>query len=158
MKLCDIKNLTASELKERREELTKLAGGNECAAAFIQSLTDAKLRDEKLAEQGVTISRLNDALGMSAENVAKAQTLIAETTAALDKERADRSKECQCHAEACGKLKASIDELSSKLTAETARANRLAALCARSEKFINAVVAGGNELIAARMVEVTNEG
>jgi hypothetical protein len=158
MNLHEIQNLSFAELKERRDELVKLAGGGDLAARYIQALTDAKMRDEKLGEQGVTINRLNDALGMSAENVAKAQELIAKTTAALEQERADRAKECGCHAETCGKMQTDINELGSKLAAETARANRLVHLSLRNEQAINGAAKLLQDAIALRMIDAVNEG
>lgn len=65
MELHEIENLSAAELKERRAELTEVAQAappDVLASRFIQARRDAKLRDEKLAEQGATITNLNAAI------------------------------------------------------------------------------------------------
>lgn len=67
-----IENLSFTELKEHRDALIadaeKLPPA-ELAARYVQARTDAKQRDEKLAEQGTTIASLNSAL---AESMARA--------------------------------------------------------------------------------------
>lgn len=65
MTLVEIENLTAAELKSRKAELieqAKKAKVDELAARYVQARTDATIRDEKLHEQGVTITSLNEAL------------------------------------------------------------------------------------------------
>lgn len=64
MKIHDIENLSAAELKSRRHELKAglaSASHDELAGRYLQARTDASMRDEKLAEQGRTITTLNDA-------------------------------------------------------------------------------------------------
>ncbi len=65
MKLHEIENLTASELKDRKPELieaAKLASVDDLAARYVQARTDAKLRDESLAEQAKTLEALRTGL------------------------------------------------------------------------------------------------
>ena len=62
MTIQDIENLTFAELKASGKKIIDELGGNELAARYVQARTDAKQRDEKLAEQGVTITNLNAAL------------------------------------------------------------------------------------------------
>ena len=102
MKLHEIENLTAAELKARRDELAKaivegiytpppglaekqladelakaLVDGKhtavQLAARYVQARTDAKLRDELLAEQGATIKALQDGSGALMQQVAGLQ-------------------------------------------------------------------------------------
>lgn len=61
MTISEIENLSYAELKARREELIEAAAaddGGVLAQRYVQARTDAKLRDEKLAEQGQTIDAL----------------------------------------------------------------------------------------------------
>ncbi len=158
MNLHEIQNLSFAELKERRDELVKLAGGNDVAARYIQALTDAKMRDEKLAEQGVTIKTLQDGMGLAQQRVADLEatcTKLRDDYAALQQLH---NTDCDHAAKTCSKLQAAINELGSKLAAETARANRNAQLAARSEAAINGASKLLQDVIALRMVETTNEG
>lgn len=59
MNFAEIENCSFAELKANRDELLKKLGGNELAERYLQARTDAKQRDEKLAEQGATIAALN---------------------------------------------------------------------------------------------------
>lgn len=65
MVTADIENLSASELKQRRVELTKEmseVAPDALASRYVQARLDAKMRDEKLAEQGTTITLLQSSL------------------------------------------------------------------------------------------------
>ena len=92
MTLIEICNLSAAELKERRAELADAAKGidpAELAARFVQSLTDAKARDEKLAEQGKTIQLLQS--GLEAE-AGKVRALGAELQRMADNHNAQQAE------------------------------------------------------------------
>ena len=62
MTIAEIENLSFADLKARRDELIQAAFESEdrgqLASRYVQARTDAKLRDEKLAEQGKTIDAL----------------------------------------------------------------------------------------------------
>lgn len=65
MTIYEIENLTAAQLKERKAELVEVAKEfpvDDLAARYVQARMDAKIRDEKLAEQGKTITRLESEL------------------------------------------------------------------------------------------------
>jgi len=65
MNLTDIENLTAAQLKAQSIELSEEAAKSdpkELAKRYIKARIDAATRDEKLAEQGKTITSLNEAL------------------------------------------------------------------------------------------------
>lgn len=65
MHLTEIENLSAADLKSRRDELVeaaKAAEQGELAARYVKARTDAKLRDEKLAEQARTLDALSTGL------------------------------------------------------------------------------------------------
>lgn len=78
MTIIDIENMTAEELKAQRAEAVKSTGDNELAARYVQARLDAKQRDEKLAEQGVTITTLTKAL---ADSNARADAAVADAKA-----------------------------------------------------------------------------
>lgn len=73
MTLTEIENLALSDLKAKREEIVKELGGGELAQRYVQARTDAKMRDEKLAEQGKTIEALQAGHAALAEALAKAR-------------------------------------------------------------------------------------
>lgn len=63
MSIIEIENMTAAQLKERASELAEQVNDDQdLAIRYVQARLDAKLRDEKLAEQGKTIALLQDAL------------------------------------------------------------------------------------------------
>lgn len=64
MKLADVENLSAAELKEQRAAIVESleADAAELKARYVQARLDAKQRDEKLAEQGKTITLLQESL------------------------------------------------------------------------------------------------
>jgi hypothetical protein len=66
----NIQNMTGQELKSKRDVLiaeAQLASLPELAARYVQSLTDAKLRDEKLGEQGREITGLNETINVQSQ-------------------------------------------------------------------------------------------
>ena len=76
MKLSEIENLPADELKRRRDELRQVAAKAapaDLAARYVQARTDATARDAKLAEQGETITNLNAALSAAQQEAADAR-------------------------------------------------------------------------------------
>lgn len=65
MTITEIENLTAAELKSRRDQLiaeAQKAPADEVARRYVQARQDAAMRDEKMAEQGRTITALQEAL------------------------------------------------------------------------------------------------
>jgi hypothetical protein len=50
MKLEDIENLSFAELKQQGASIVESLGGGDLAKRYVQARTDAKQRDEKLAE------------------------------------------------------------------------------------------------------------
>lgn len=123
MNIHEIENLTYAELKERKDELAgALVGTNfgELAVRYVQARTDAKQRDEKLAEQGQTIQRLNELLD--------AKTLRVEELAALCEASENTIAECRTanlhlsHAlEACQADRDDANARADRLKAEATR-------------------------------------
>lgn len=62
--LTRVENMTAQELKDSRseliEDLTSFGNVTELAQRYVQARLDAKMRDEKMAEQGKQITDLNE--------------------------------------------------------------------------------------------------
>lgn len=183
MTLIDIENLSAGELKKRRDDLVAEAAKanvEELASRYVQARFDATMRDDKLAEQGVTINTLNDALAAAKQCYIDSQNALGMATGSLAELEKKHATDCAAHGEACAKLqadaKAALEKVQSEAAAaltaaaneinatraalakETARANRNAALAARCEGAINEIAARCNDLIAKRQVETTNEG
>jgi hypothetical protein len=90
MTLIDIENLSHADIKARRDELAKAAEAAavpELALRYVKTLKSAKLRDEKLGEQGRTTNSLNDALGVAKQRVADLETAVQQASAELLKRR-----------------------------------------------------------------------
>lgn len=86
MTLIDIENMPFADLKAKRAELIEaasLADIRDVAVRFVDARTDAKQRDEKLSEQGRTITALNDALDARVTELRDAAKSTAELTAQL---------------------------------------------------------------------------
>ena len=127
----DVENLGYVELKGRRaalaEAVTKMPPG-EVAERYVQARTDAKQRDEKLAEQGTTIAQLQEGYARQRQDLVAATTQLNEATAAL---RALKEK----YDEDIAALRTQLEETAEKLRSETARADRL------KEEAVNATTA-----------------
>lgn len=94
MTLNEIENLSAADLKARRDELVAEAGKapvKELAAQYVRARTDAKHRDEALADQAATIRALQDGMGAMQGKVASLEGQVSglvvvrdELTAAIE--------------------------------------------------------------------------
>lgn len=83
MKLHEIENLSVAELKARRSELATAIANEpvqEIASRYIQARTDAKARDEKLAEQGKAIADLEKQLQSARNKSDEAKTILEHRT------------------------------------------------------------------------------
>jgi len=187
MKTADIENLAHKDLKARRDELvnalvdaTADVPRAELAARYVQARTDAAHRDEKLAEQAVTIGSLNTAIGDARQKVEEqAKTIevaakgLAEADATITKLRVDHAAELErltaAHAAEVAKLKAEYDGLigreqatSAKLTADlaeqTARGDRLGVVATRHLSAVTAAAKLLNDSLAAQSIEDAGTG
>lgn len=79
MKISEIEGLSFAELKARRADI--LAGLDETpevlAKRYLQARTDAAMRDEKLAEQGVKIKSLSEDLAAAEKQKASLEGALA---------------------------------------------------------------------------------
>lgn len=114
MNLSDIENLTFAELKAKKDEAIeagKASPLDDLAARYVQARMDAKHRDEKLAEQGTTITLLQE------------QVASFKSQAAQNAERADKNAAA---VDASSKALAEQKQANAELTAEATKAKALA--------------------------------
>ena len=98
MTIQEIENMTFAELKARQSELIEAMKDTlptELAARYVQARLDAKQRDEKLSEQGQTITNLNEALQTRAEQLALADRALADERGAVVKLKDQREQLAQ---------------------------------------------------------------
>lgn len=110
MDIHEVENMTVAELKAQKGEvLTAVAGHAELASRYFQARLDAKIRDEKLAEQAVTLDALQTGLAAAkarAEVDAEALAMAAEAA----NKRADEAKRAKNeHAKAMAALQSEHD-------------------------------------------------
>lgn len=135
MTLIEIENLSAAlgaaELKARKAELVDAAAAAdaaELAARYVQARIDARMRDEKLAEQGRTIGLLQDALEKAKQVEAELRG-AKERAAALEAAIAELTAKQEAESrQAAAALDAAIADLTAKLDAEACRATAATAL------------------------------
>jgi len=154
VKIHDIENMTADELKARSAELAEALNAEppaDLAARYVQARTDAKRRDEKLAEQGKTITALRTGLDATTqkadEAMAAAQRLaercdaLAQAAEAAQVQRADETA-----------------ALGAKLAAETARANRLKTEAIRNNRALTTAAKVLNDAQAEQSIDNADAG
>lgn len=172
MQITDIENLSIAELKQRRDEMIAAASEapiKELAERYVQARTDAKQRDEKLAEQARTLDSLNS--GIEAANVQIAdlkQRLkdsddrnVANCKAALqdaDQAAACLAKANQAHDDYANTAKQAIAELESALASERARAERLKSEAVRNHSALSQSARLINDAIAAQAIDIADQG
>ena len=90
MNIIDIENMTAAELKANQGEAVEAVANDEALAQrYVKALLDAKTRDEKLAEQGQTITLLQQA---AEQQKAALRELEAGLALARDEAEAERGR------------------------------------------------------------------
>ena len=140
MTIQDIENLTFAELKASGKKIVDELGGNELAARYVQARTDAKQRDEKLAEQGQTIANLNAALAASRAELANVKAVL---SAAQDSNVS---------------LGERVQELHALGTDAAARADRLKAEAERNFKALSTAEKALKDAMAARELDAAERG
>lgn len=133
MTLTEIENLSAAELKSRKDELVAAASQAdpaELAVRYVQARTDASLRDEKLSEQGKTITTLQgafDQLKASAQaDLSKLGGIVAELQQRVEK-----------FVDAVSQKDAAIANLNLQIVEHSARADRLKVEAGRNLAALN---------------------
>ena len=140
MTIQDIENLTFAELKASGKSIVLELGGNELAARYVQARTDARQRDEKLAEQGQTIANLNAALAASRAELANVKAVL---SAAQDSNVS---------------LGERVPELHALGTDAAARADRLKAEAERNFKALSTAEKALKDAMAARELDAAERG
>ncbi len=111
-----IENLSHAELKANRADLiaqAKEADQHELASRYVQARTDAKHRDEKLAEQGRSIEALQFAVEKFQKMATAAQQLADNRVEVI----AERDKHIQESAVVLQKMKHELHDAKSQLSA-----------------------------------------
>lgn len=157
----DIESLSFSELKEQRDPLiveAKKEPVEVLATRYVKAVTDAKQRDEKLGEQGKTITALQDAL----------EAVKAQLRQAAD----DASKQAAEYAGAVQQRDATITqlqgqvaifaerepELAKAMKAEMDRANRLKTQASQGHAAMSQAAKLLNDALAARAIDAADSG
>lgn len=136
MTLQDIENLSASELKARRSELQSAVDGPaELVKRYLDTLYTAKLRDEKLDEQGKTIT----ALQKGNESMQKELDAV---TATQEKQAKELEK---------------LADVEKKLAFQMSRASRNQTLAARHYNAISTIAKLSADSVAAQQIEDANK-
>ena len=168
----DIENLSFAEIKEQRDSLVDEASKaptDELARKYVRARMDAVQRDEKLAEQGKTITALQQALDQQGQKIEatdgecrRLQGITAELTAKLNAQADEHASELgtvhEQHAMQVDKATARITELSTALKTETARAARLKQLLDRVAPGLGTIHAQAAQLVTSLTTEAANEG
>jgi chromosome segregation ATPase len=165
MNTIDVENLSHAELKSRREEIVESLKGNEdLAARYVKARTDAAYRDEKLAEQGTTITSLNGALESANHRIASLeQELVGsqeKLSASVDSHSIEMERQNELiealqkdNAAESEKYSAAVEKLEAELQEERNTSARMKAAAVKNEKAINAAAKELNDAIAARIEE-----
>lgn len=119
--LHEIENLSFAELKSRQADLiseaAKAAPG-ELAARYVKARTDAKHRDEKLAEQAVTIKALQDGMDAVTGKATGLENNLRQALATIENQKSEATKLAQDFGATQVKLTSEIDRLKQELAAE----------------------------------------
>ena len=172
MTIHKIENMTFSELKKKQAELAESLAGElpqELATRYLQARTDAKQRDEKLAEQGKTITSLNEGHEFLTGRVAELElqiTLkddaIAIRSRELEFARQAHSNEVaaltQAHSDVVNALNDEISELKNSLLRQTQRAVRLKVQAIVNQTALTGAAKLLNDAISARQIEDADTG
>lgn len=171
MKIQDVENLSATELKEQRTAIIESleADATELKARYVQARLDAKQRDEKLAEQGKTITLLQESLestkaALEAE-VSKCTAVGGELQRACDNHNhqasqwsADRQQLKEQFERQ--ELKWAVDKanLQGVLKIAKERGDRLYLQAIRNANAINTAAKVLNDALAAQQIDNVDQG
>lgn len=109
MKITEIENMKADELKAKKSEAVEAVKDDlQLAARYVQARLDATMRDEKLGEQGRTITALQGALAAVKQSVSEI----------LAKSEVDRNDLAAKHEELSESYRKALAEIESKWDAD----------------------------------------
>jgi hypothetical protein len=150
MTTTEVENLTFDEFEKRRDELVaamKEVPAAELAARYVQARTDAKCRDEKMGEQGKTITELQESLAHARER----ERVLGEKLRAADVAAVNGRANIKSQDE-------SISGLVDDVAAANARAERLRAEAIRNQTALTGAAKLLNDAIAAQRVDDADAG
>lgn len=130
--LQEIENMSYADLKAQRADLiakVESAPVKELATRYVQARTDAAGRDEKLSEQGRTITILQEALEAEKSRAVAAEKRAAEVESLR-----------QASAQQAVKFNAALEALAKELQAEKAEGARFKGLAKSRRQAVAAVV------------------
>lgn len=161
MTLIEVENLSAAQLKERRAELIEAIKGAdpvELATRFVDARHDAKLRDERLGEQGETINALKQGLGAATQRAAEQEGMLAAASKRIKDGDALMDQMTADLAAVKAEASKAIEGVKAALKAEQAKSARLTAQLRQREAAVNTAAKALNDAIAARLVETAEQG
>lgn len=154
MDIHKIENLSFEELKTRKAELLetlKAASGGDLAVRYLQARTDAKQRDEKLAEQGKTIAHLDELLATVKQ---QGEEFRAKLTLANDSLKTVRESARQTTLAD----KTAMGEIVASLKTTAARADRLKVEAIRYHSAVADAAKLLNDALASTAVDNADKG
>jgi hypothetical protein len=154
MDITTIEQKSFAELKAERSELTLQAKGaplDALASHYIRALTDAKHRDEKMGEQGRTITALQDALDAEKAKVTELAASLKEASETLEQVRASAQGVARSD-------KLAIGTLTEGVAQQTARADRLKVHADISKEAVVQAAATLNAAVAKMQTEAADQG
>lgn len=146
----DIENLSADELKARRDELidaARMLPPGEVAARYVQARTDAARRDEKLAEQGKTITALQAGMDAAKAQVEASRVEVEQANNAVAATRLDL--------DAASKA---LTDAKAAMQRQAARGERLKAVATTHHTAVSAAAKLLNDALAAEAVDNADAG
>lgn len=161
MQTTQIENMSAADLKAQKAEIvTAIAAAppEDLAGRYVQARIDASLRDEKLSEQGQTITTLNEALGLAKGEIARLQDELKAAREAAAAEMLLRRQDGDAHLDEQIRDAELIKQLRASLQAEAARADRLKNAAGRMHAASAKAAQQLNEALSAQAIAAADEG
>ena len=171
MQIQEIENLSFADLKSRRDELIAAAAelpADELAKRFVRARIDAKLRDEKLAEQAATLESLNSGNAALQRELEESRKTAATFKRQVD-DLASELHSVKEHHEAIkqesfvtlekhrDEFAATTEKLATALDDQTQRCERLKAQATRNQHALTSAAKLLNDAIAAQQVDNADE-
>lgn len=166
----DIENATSLALKEGRKEAIKIARDSEdVAERYVQARLDATFRDEKLAEQGVTISALQDSLGVvkvALDEAMAARAYLVKRSEVLELDRKTEVEKAAVELKSTSDtfdalvatLRKENDAIQARLGEADERSLRLSIEAKRNNTALNNAASVLNAAISSNLVDAADKG
>ena len=161
MDIHEIENSSFAELKANRDALVETAKKvpmGDLAIRYIQARTDAKGRDDKLAEQALTLKLLKDALTDLKAKSEAAAVEAAETNRDLSAAVVTGEREWDAFQSNLKKVAKEALDNEAKLIAANARADRMKGEALRNFKALSSASKLLADAMAQHVTETANLG